>query len=86
MDLELRPFAEIDLEDSFFDSLKAAYPEFPQWFAKKASQGEKAYVSCFEDGRVADSLYRTNTNRTNDTNVRILCKKHLIMRKYQRKT
>ena len=57
MDLELRPFADINLEDSFFDSLKAAYPEFPQWFAKKAGQGEKAYVSCFEDGRVADFLY-----------------------------
>lgn len=54
MDLELRPFSEIDIEDSFFDSLKEAYPEFSVWYAKKASHGEKAYVSCFEDGRVAD--------------------------------
>ena len=57
MDLELRPFADIDLEDSFFDSLKAAYPEFPEWYAKKAGQGEKAYVSLSENGRVADFLY-----------------------------
>ena len=57
MDLELRPFSDINLEDSFFDRLKAAYPEFPEWYAKKASQGEMAYVSHFEDGRVADFLY-----------------------------
>lgn len=57
MELELRPFADINLEDSFFDSLKAAYPEFPEWYAKKASQGEMAYVSHFDDGRVADFLY-----------------------------
>ena len=28
-----------------------------QWYAKKASQGEMAYVSHFDDGRVADFLY-----------------------------
>ena len=26
----------------FFDSLKAAYPEFEVWYAKKAAAGEKA--------------------------------------------
>lgn len=57
MELELRSFSNINLEDSFFDSLKAAYPEFPEWYAKKASLGEKAYVSHFDDGRVADFLY-----------------------------
>lgn len=36
MDLELRPFSAINLADEFFDSLKAAYPEFSVWYAKKA--------------------------------------------------
>ena len=58
MDLELRRFSEIDLADGFFDSLKAAYPEFEAWFAKKAAAGEQAYVFLFDDGSVADFLYR----------------------------
>ena len=57
MDLELRPFSAINLADEFFDSLKAAYPEFSVWYAKKAAAGEKAYVFFFDDGRVADFLY-----------------------------
>lgn len=57
MDLQLQPFSEIDLSDSFFDSLKAAYPEFSMWYNKKAAAGERAYVFYFEDGRVADFLY-----------------------------
>ena len=52
-DLEFRPFSAINLADPFFDSLKAAYPEFEQWYAKKAAAGEKAYVFFFDDGRVA---------------------------------
>ncbi len=57
MDLQLQPFREIDLADPFFDSLKAAYPEFSTWYNKKAAAGEQAYVFFFEDGRVADFLY-----------------------------
>ncbi len=57
MDLQLQPFGSINLADPFFDSLKAAYPEFESWYAKKAAAGEKAYVFLFEDGRVADFLY-----------------------------
>ena len=37
MDLQLQPFGEINLADPFFDSLKAAYPEFSVWYAKKAA-------------------------------------------------
>lgn len=57
MDLQLRPFADIDLTDPFFDSLKATYPEFSKWYNKKAAAGEQAYVFYFDDGRVADFLY-----------------------------
>lgn len=31
--LERRKFKDIDLDDPFFDSLKAEYEEFPIWFA-----------------------------------------------------
>ena len=36
MDLQLQPFSAINLADSFFDSLKEAYPEFSVWYNKKA--------------------------------------------------
>lgn len=35
MDLEIKAFSELDLEDTFFDSLKNSYPEFTDWFQKK---------------------------------------------------
>lgn len=41
--MRLTQFKNVDLSDPFFDSLKAAYQEFPAWFAKKAE--EPVYVS-----------------------------------------
>lgn len=67
MDLQPQPFRKIDLADPFFDSLKAAYPEFSAWYNKKAAAGEQAYVFFFEDGRVADFLYmKTETEEVSD--------------------
>lgn len=57
MGLELRTFAEINLGDSFFDSLKVDYKEFPQWFAKKAAAREDAYVFLSDQGRIDGFLY-----------------------------
>ena len=57
MDLEIKRFADINLRDDFFDSLRASYPEFNAWFAKKAAAGEQAYVFFGEDGKVNDFLY-----------------------------
>lgn len=34
--LKRTKFKELDINDPFFDSLKAGYQEFPQWFASKA--------------------------------------------------
>lgn len=42
MPLERKKFAEVDLSDPFFDSLKADYLEFSDWFAAKAEH--EAYV------------------------------------------
>ena len=57
MDLQLQPFSTINLADPFFDSLKAAYPEFSDWYGRKAREGAQAYVFYFDSGRVADFLY-----------------------------
>lgn len=51
MNLTYKHFANINLADPFFDSLKADYAEFSQWFAKKAVAGDAAYV--FYDDRDA---------------------------------
>ena len=57
MDLELRPFSSISLADNFFDSLKAAYPEFSDWYNRKAAEGALAYVFHNHSGEVKDFLY-----------------------------
>lgn len=36
--LRLTKFSELSLDDPFFNSLKAGYGEFPQWFASKADE------------------------------------------------
>lgn len=38
------PFSAIDLDNPFFDSLKADYKEFETWFKKKKDDGSKAYI------------------------------------------
>lgn len=55
MDLKLKNFKDINLNDPFFDSLKQDYSEFPHWFMRKSE--DSAYV--FEDsaGNVNGFLY-----------------------------
>lgn len=48
-------FSEIDLDDSFFDSLKNDYPEFENWFNKKSQH--KAIVSINKTGKIDGFLY-----------------------------
>lgn len=42
--LRLTTFEDVDLSDGFFDTLKAQYSEFSDWFAKKAKAGAPVYV------------------------------------------
>ncbi|VEG70316.1 putative acyl-CoA N-acyltransferase prophage protein [[Pasteurella] aerogenes] len=37
-------FSDVDLNDPFFDSLKADYMEFSNWFMRKSTENEFAYV------------------------------------------
>ena len=49
-------FSEINLSDTFFDSLKQDYEEFPSWFLRKAN--ERAYVLFSEqDGGIQGFMY-----------------------------
>lgn len=50
--LRLTRFADVSLDDPFFDSLKAGYDEFPQWFASKAN--EPLYV--VDDGESVSGM------------------------------
>lgn len=56
MDLQLKKFSEIDLNDSFFDSLKNSYPEFNDWFKKKSDAGAVAYTY-YIGNKLKDFLY-----------------------------
>ena len=53
--LQYRQFADIDLDDPFFDTLKQSYREFPDWFRRKAC--ERAYVFYGDRGLIDGFLY-----------------------------
>jgi L-amino acid N-acyltransferase YncA len=55
MNLSYEQFANIDLADGFFDSLKEDYQQFGAWFDRKAA--EYAYVSRGENNRLEGFLY-----------------------------
>lgn len=54
-------FADVDISDSFFDSLKKDYKEFPEWFAKKSINGDDTLIFIDEQG-VGAFLYLKNEN------------------------
>ncbi len=53
--IEQKKFSEIDLSDSFFDTLKEDYPEFENWFCRK--QDKSAFVQYDDNGRIMAFLY-----------------------------
>ena len=56
MDLQIQQFADIDLKDPFFDSLRASYPEFDEWYHKKEAVGATAYCYYINE-ELKDFLY-----------------------------
>jgi len=67
---ERKRFSEIDLDDPFFDSLKADYPGtssstgFVQWFTKKAADGKRALV--FEDDQGVGAFVNLKPGETEE--------------------
>lgn len=60
-----KKFKEIDLSDSFFDTLKDDYPEFPVWFSRKQCEDKSALVYC-DDLGVGAFLYLKKENVDGD--------------------
>lgn len=58
--LEVQSFADIDLNDSFFDSLRRNYPKFDHWFKQKVAEGRKAYVFYDSNHKLLDFLSLKN--------------------------
>lgn len=56
---QLMKFKVTDLDDIFFDSLKADYQEFSDWFTRKAAEGEEAYIYRDDEG-IKAFLYLKN--------------------------
>lgn len=56
MDLQIKSFSDIDVNDPFFDSLRDSYPEFNDWYSKKTASGATAYCY-YIDGELKDFLY-----------------------------
>jgi predicted nucleic acid-binding protein len=58
-------FAEINLYDEFFDSFREDYPDFDNWFVRKAD--EKAYITTNnKNGRLLSFLYIKIEDETED--------------------
>lgn len=65
-------FKELDLNDSFFDSLKKDYVEFDKWFEKKQEQGAKAEVLKIDDKISAFIYLKDNESEEIELTDRIL--------------
>ncbi len=73
----LKYFDDIDLNDAFFDSLKEDYPEFEDWFKKKAKNRSKAYVQ-YTNNNLQAFLYlkdESGEELTDVTPARPACKR-----------
>ena len=52
-----KAFADVDLGDPFFDSLKEDYEGFSDWFRKKQAAGDTAYLDLSETSALQAFLY-----------------------------
>lgn len=64
--IERKRISKINLEDNFFDTLRSDYPGFDEWFYRKASNGETAFI--LEDEGVQGFLYLKEEN-SEDTSI-----------------
>lgn len=65
---------ELDVRDTFFDSLRKDYPEFDEWFARCAREHRKAHVvTCSETGRLAAiAVLKEESHEPNGREARVL--------------
>lgn len=70
-------FSNIDLDDSFFDSLKSDYQEFITWYDKKSRQAASAYILTTEYGLSAFLYLKIEDSVDNEINPKLSNKKRL---------
>lgn len=46
----------VEIEDNFFDSLKADYKGFENWYKKKSLEGKKAYITRYSNNEISSFL------------------------------
>ncbi|GIC69787.1 hypothetical protein [Fructobacillus tropaeoli] len=73
----LTNFSKIDVNDSFFQSLRASYSEFDEWFRRKAALDEKAYVSYDVNHNLIAFVYLKKEHEIDDDVVPSLTGKRL---------
>jgi len=66
--IQFKLFGEIDLQDSFFDTLRDDYKGFNEWYNNKVSQNERAYV-LYEQEQLVCFLYLKEENPVDNTNI-----------------
>jgi len=85
---ERKQFSEINLNDPFFDSLKADYPGtssstgFVQWFAAKAADGKRALI--FEDDQGVGAFVNLKPRKSIWQTV-AFCRRLLVLKSQQLK-
>jgi predicted nucleic acid-binding protein len=67
----------LDVYDSFFDSLKEEYPEFDEWFREKSRQGRKCWVYLKDDNTIGALLIYKIENEPIDSDPPLPRKKRL---------
>lgn len=55
-----KSLSNCDINDPFFDSLKEDYPEFEDWYLKKAKEGKQAFTYNDENGLGAFVMLKFN--------------------------
>ncbi len=56
----------VELEDSFFDSLKADYKGFENWYKRKSREGNKAYITRYPNNKIGSFLMLKVENENED--------------------
>lgn len=63
--IELVSFRKLDVQNPFFASLRKDYPGFDNWFRKKSSQDERAYI--LREDKLLGFLYLKEEDESDDS-------------------
>ena len=74
---EWKKFNEVDINDSFFDSLKNDYEEFCDWFQRKSNEGDSALVY-YDSCGVAAFIYLKRENEPITLTDKVLSEKQRL--------